>query len=398
MSHYLDHAATSPLDPAALEAWVAAQRELGAVPGNPAALHSGGRRARRMLDDARERVAHQLGADIHEVLFTSGATESDALGVMAAARGARASDPARTRILVSSVEHDAIANQRAVADREGFAWEELPVAPTGTTPIDEAALAALAPSVAVASMCLVCSETGAVQPVAALARAMRAGGARTHTDAAQAVPVIEVRFDELGVDLMSVAGHKTGAPVGVGCLVARRGIPAFTDRPGGGHERGLRSGTPDVAGALALAAALEATAARRRAFASRAAALRQRLLAALPPGCAPTVAPADAVPSIIHLSIPTSRPEAVLMAMDMAGVVVSAGSACHAGVARPSRVVMAMGRDEASALGVLRVSLGAATTEDDIDALIAALPAAVRAGQALEGAPRARNTRNQEAH
>lgn len=398
MSHYLDHAATSPLDPAALEAWVAAQRELGAVPGNPAALHSGGRRARRMLDDARERVAHQLGADIHEVLFTSGATESDALGVMAAARGARASDPARTRILVSSVEHDAVANQRAVADREGFAWEELPVAPTGTTPIDEAALAALAPSVAVASMCLVCSETGAVQPVAALARAMRAGGARTHTDAAQAVPVVEVRFDELGVDLMSVAGHKAGAPVGVGCLVARRGIPALTDRPGGGHERGLRSGTPDVAGALALAAALEATTARRRAFASRTAALRQRLLAALPPGCAPTVAPADAVPSIIHLSIPTSRPEAVLMAMDMAGVVVSAGSACHAGVARPSRVVMAMGRDEASALGVLRVSLGAATTEDDIDALIAALPAAVRAGQALEGAPRARNTRNQEAH
>ncbi|ERH32410.1 hypothetical protein HMPREF1550_01130, partial [Actinomyces sp. oral taxon 877 str. F0543] len=131
---------------------------------------------------------------------------------------------------------------------------------------------------------------------------------------------------------------------------------------------------------------------------SHAAALRQRLLAALPPGCAPTVAPADAVPSIIHLSIPTSRPEAVLMAMDMAGVVVSAGSACHAGVARPSRVVMAMGRDEASALGVLRVSLGAATTEDDIDALIAALPAAVRAGQALDGAPRARNTRNREAH
>ena len=117
MSHYLDHAATSPLDPAALEAWVRAQRDLGAAPGNPAALHSGGRRARRMLDDARERVAHQLGADIHEVLFTSGATESDALGVMAAARGARASDPARTRILVSSVERDAVANQRAVADR-----------------------------------------------------------------------------------------------------------------------------------------------------------------------------------------------------------------------------------------------------------------------------------------
>ena len=169
-----------------------------------------------------------------------------------------------------------------------------------------------------------------------------------------------------------------------------------TDRPGGGHERSIRAGTPDVAGACALAAALTEVVSERAAFAARAADLRAHLLAHLPDGVSPTVGESASCPAIIHLSLPTARPEAVLMAFDMAGIAVSAGSACHAGVTRPSDIVMAMGRTEEQALGVLRVSLGRETTRDDIDAFLSALPAAMRAGAALDGVAHVRNERNEE--
>ena len=169
-----------------------------------------------------------------------------------------------------------------------------------------------------------------------------------------------------------------------------------TDRPGGGHERSIRSGTPDVAGACALGAALTEVVAERAAFAARAADLRTHLLSHLPEGAYPTVGETDSSSAIIHLSLPTARPEAVLMAFDMAGIAVSAGSACHAGVTRPSEIVMAMGRSEEQALGVLRVSLGHETTRDDIDAFLAALPVAIRAGAALDSVAHVRNERNEE--
>ena len=169
-----------------------------------------------------------------------------------------------------------------------------------------------------------------------------------------------------------------------------------TERPGGGHERSIRSGTPDVAGACALAAALTEVVAERAAFAARAADLRAHLLSHLPEGTYPTVGESSSSSTIIHLSLPTARPEAVLMAFDMAGIAVSAGSACHAGVTRPSEIVMAMGRSEEQALGVLRISLGHETTRDDIDAFLAALPIAIRAGAALDGVAHVRNERNEE--
>ena len=400
MSVYLDHAATTPLRECALEAWTRAQRDLAATPGNPAALHFGGRRARRMLDDAREQVAAALGADIHEVIFTSGATESDALGVMAAARGVRRRESARDLIVVSSLEHDAVAHQREVASREGFEWEVLPVNAGGLSvlPVTEGGSAPVSwdGRLALGSMTLVSSEIGAIQPVADFAALVHASGGLAHSDAAQAIPTLDVSFAELGLDLMSVGGHKVGAPAGIGVLLARRGIPMATDRPGGGHERSIRSGTPDVAGACALAAALTEAVSERTAFAERAASLRAHLLSRLPDGTYPTVGESASSSAIIHLSLPTARPEAVLMAFDMAGIAVSAGSACHAGVTRPSDIVMAMGRSEEEALGVLRISLGHETTVADIDAFLAALPAAIRAGAALDGVSHARNKRNEE--
>lgn len=353
-----------------------------------------------MLDDAREQVAEALGADIHEVVFTSGATESDALGVVAAARGARAREESRALIVVSGVEHDAVAHQREVVCRDGFDWEVLPVDAGGLSVLPVVSGHDAPPSwdgrLAVASMALVSSEIGTIQPVAdCVVLAHRAGGL-VHSDAAQALSTVDVSFAGLGLDLMSVGGHKIGAPAGIGALLVRRGIPMVTDRPGGGHERSIRSGTPDVAGACALAVALTEVVSERAAFAARAADLRAHLLANLPDGVSPTVGESASCPAIIHLSLPTARPEAVLMAFDMAGIAVSAGSACHAGVTRPSDIVMAMGRTEEQALGVLRVSVGRETTRDDIDAFLSALPAAMRAGAALDGIAHVRNERNEE--
>ena len=360
-----------------------------------------------MLDDAREQVARALGADIHEVIFTSGATESDALGVMAAARGMRGRNGERDLIVVSGLEHDAVAHQREVASREGFSWEVLPVDAGGRSVLpsgsgdglpgvpEDGAPASWEGHLALGSMTLVSSEIGTIQPVADFAELMHASGGLVHSDAAQAIPTLDVSFAELGLDLMSVGGHKVGAPAGIGVLLARRGIPMTTDRPGGGHERSIRSGTPDVAGACALAAALTEVVAERSAFAARAADLRAHLLSHLPSGVKATVGESASSSAIIHLSLPTARPEAVLMAFDMAGIAVSAGSACHAGVTRPSEIVMAMGRSEEQALGVLRVSLGHETSRDDIDAFLAALPVAIRAGAALDGVAHVHNERNE---
>lgn len=399
MSVYLDHAATTPLRECALEAWTRAQRDLSASPGNPAALHFGGRRARRMLEDAREQVGACLGADMHEVIFTSGATESDALGVMAAARGVRGRDRARDLIVVSGLEHDAVAHQREVASREGFEWEVLPVDAGGVSELPvtvNGARSSWDGRLALGSMTLVSSEIGTIQPVEEFASRVHADGGLAHSDVAQAIATMDVSFRRMGVDLVSVGGHKVGAPAGVGVLVATRGIPMVTDRPGGGHERSIRSGTPDVAGACALAAALDETVRERPAFARRSRELREHLLTHLPLGVEATVGESAASSAIIHLSLPTSRPEAVLMAFDMAGIAVSAGSACHAGVTRPSEIVMAMGHSEEAALGVLRVSLGHDTTRADIDAFLGALPSAIRAGASLDGVTHARNERNEE--
>ncbi|WP_165215453.1 cysteine desulfurase family protein [Schaalia sp. ZJ1691] len=386
MMHYLDHAATSPLIPEALEAWTRAQRDLAKFPGNPSALHAGGRRARRMLEDARARVGHALGADPHEVVFTSGATESDVLAVSGTARGMRSAHPERDLVVLSGIEHDAVAKQADSLAREGFLVHVLDVDGDGVSVVDHRWCEDHRARIAVASMSLVSSEIGTIQPVTELVcttAASHAGG-YVHTDAAQAIPIIDTRFDALDVDLMTVGGHKIGAPVGTGALVIRRGIPFHSDRPGGGHERGIRSGTPDVAGACAFAAALDATVARRHTWQYRAQELRDHLIRGLPDEVVPSVRLDAAVPSIIHLSIPTARPEAVLMHMDMAGVMVSAGSACHAGVTRPSDIVMRMGRTEEQALGVLRISLGWETTTDDIDAFLAALPRALDSARCLD--------------
>lgn len=387
MSHYLDHAGSAPLAPGVRQAWLDAQDALSRRPGNPAALHAGGRSAKRLLEDARERVGAAVGASRAEVVFTSGATESDALALVAASRGMRGADAARVDVWMSPVEHDAVYEQREVLHREGFTPRIFAVNSSGRVEYSDLGPAEFERA-ALMSMTWVCSELGTIEPVCEFASfvhdALVDQAPLLHSDAAQAIGYCDVNFAQSGLDLLSIGGHKVGAPVGTGALIVRRGIKMATDRPGGGHERGIRSGTPDVAGACALATALEFAVEHRLERVQRAQKLREHLISGLPQGVRLSVDPATASAAIIHLLIPTHHPEAVLLAMDMAGVDVSAGSACHAGVTRPSRVVMALGYSENQALGVLRVSTGMETTVEDIDAFLRALPAAIRAGQALD--------------
>ena len=387
MSHYLDHAGSTPLAPGVRQAWLDAQDALSRRPGNPAALHAGGRSAKRLLEDARERVGAAVGASRAEVVFTSGATESDALALVAASRGMRGADAARVDVWMSPVEHDAVYEQREVLHREGFTPRIFAVNSSGRVEYSDLGPAEFERA-ALMSMTWVCSELGTIEPVCEFASfvhdALVDQAPLLHSDAAQAIGYCDVNFAQSGLDLLSIGGHKVGAPVGTGALIVRRGIKMATDRPGGGHERGIRSGTPDVAGACALATALEFAVEHRLERVQRAQKLREHLISGLPQGVRLSVDPATASAAIIHLLIPTHHPEAVLLAMDMAGVDVSAGSACHAGVTRPSRVVMALGYSENQALGVLRVSTGLETTVEDIDAFLRALPAAIRAGQALD--------------
>ena len=387
MSHYLDHAGSTPLAPGVRQAWLDAQDALSRRPGNPAALHAGGRSAKRLLEDARERVGAAVGASRAEVVFTSGATESDALALVAASRGMRGADSTRVDVWMSPVEHDAVYEQGVVLHREGFTPRIFAVNSSGRVEYTDLGPAEFERA-ALMSMTWVCSELGTIEPVGEFASfvhdALVDQAPLLHSDAAQAIGYCDVNFAQSGLDLLSIGGHKVGAPVGTGALIVRRGIRMVTDRPGGGHERGIRSGTPDVAGACALATALEFAVEHRLERVQRAQKLRERLITGLPQEVRLSVDPATASAAIIHLLIPTHHPEAVLLAMDMAGVDVSAGSACHAGVTRSSRVVMALGYSENQALGVLRVSTGMETTVEDIDAFLRALPAAIRAGQALD--------------
>ena len=376
--HYLDHAATTPLREDAFEVWVDATRILRETPGNPASIHVNGRAARRMLEDAREQVGRALGADRAEVIFTSGATESNALAIVGSVR-ALADTGTAPLVQVCPVDHPSTVEQRVMVEAAGGRWHRLAV--NGDGIVDETSVD---DDAAVVSVNLVASETGVVQPIAQL-RTRLAPDVRLHVDASQALTTQEVDVHHSGIDLLSVAGHKIGAPTGIGALVVRRGLRVTSDRPGGGQESQVRSGTVDVAGALALAAALDGCVRERQATTAHLNTLRHHLISHLPDGVKPTLSPGVATaPSIVHLSIDTAHPEAILLSLDAAHIAASAGSACHAGVTRPSRALLAMGRSERQALGVLRVSLAASTTVDDIDALLAALPTAVEAARALD--------------
>ena len=391
MTHYLDHAATTPMLPAAVEAMA---EQAGRV-GNASSLHGSGRAARAVVEESRERIAAALGARPSEVVFTSGGTEADNLAVKGTYAARMAEDPRRTRLVVSGIEHHAVLDPVEFLAEQGAAVTWLEPDTCGHIAVEDLRhlLDTRSDDVALVSVMWANNEVGTVQPVAELAVVAREHGVPFHTDAVQAVAHLPVRFDDSGADLMTVSGHKVGGPLGVGVLLARRDARLVPLVHGGGQERQVRSGTLDVPGIRSLAVALEETVAARDVEAKRVMGLRDRLLeGALALGLGVTVtgcwSPGDGtrrLPGNAHLLVPGCEGDSLLYLLDAAGVECSTGSACQAGVPQPSHVLLAMGHSEVDARGALRLSLGHTSTEADVDAFLAALPGVVERARRAGG-------------
>ncbi|MFI7600889.1 cysteine desulfurase family protein [Actinoplanes sp. NPDC049681] len=376
---YLDHAATTPMLAEALDAYVAAARQLG----NPSSLHAAGRSARRLVEESRERIAAVLGARPSEVIFTSGGTESDNLATKGVYWARRTADPRRNRVVASAVEHHAVMDSVDwLGTHEDAIVGWLPVDEAGR--VDPATLAAAIDThgdeITVVSVQWANNEVGTVQPVTELAALAAAAGIPFHTDAVQAVGQIPVDFAASGVAAMTVSGHKLGGPVGVGALLLGRDVAATPLLHGGGQERDVRSGTLDTPGVVAFAVAVEAAVKNQQEYAARVATLRDDLVARVRlavPDAVYNGDPADRLPGNAHFSFPGCEGDALLLLLDAQGISCSTGSACSAGVAQPSHVLLAMGADDDRARSSLRFTLGHTSTEKDVDELLASLPGAV---------------------
>ncbi|BCJ34656.1 cysteine desulfurase [Actinocatenispora thailandica] len=376
---YLDHAATTPVLPAALDAYVRAAGRFG----NASSLHASGRAARRVVEESREQIAERLGARPSEVIFTSGGTESDNLAVKGISWSRREAEPARDVLLVGAAEHHAVLDSaHFMADRQGATVLPVPVDPAGRVTPDALGtlLAEYADRAALVSTMWANNEVGTVTPVTELAAIAAGHGVPLHTDAVQALGAVPVDFGASGVAAMTVTGHKIGGPVGVGALLLRTDVACTPVLHGGGQEREVRSGTLDVAGVAALATAVDHAVSRQQDEARRVAALRDELVArvrAAVPDAILNGDPVDRLPGNAHFSFPGCEGDALLMLLDAAGVECSTGSACSAGVAQPSHVLLAMGADADRARSSLRFSLGHTSTAADVTALLDALPTAV---------------------
>lgn len=384
-SVYLDHAATTPMHPTAIEAMAAAL----ATVGNASSLHTTGRAARRRMEEAREELAGLLGARPSEIIFTAGGTESDNLAIKGIYWARRDAAPQRRRIVTTPVEHHAVLDAvEWLVEHEGAEVTWLPVGADGM--VTAAALReALSDhdDVALVTVMWANNEVGTILPIAELAAVAAEFDIPMHSDAIQAVGQIPVDFTASGLSAMSIAAHKFGGPTGVGALLLRRDTACVPLLHGGGQERDVRSGTPDVAGVVAMATAARVAVEGLDAQRARISALRDKLidgvLAAIDDVDVNGCTGVDRLPGNTHFTFRGCEGDALLMLLDAKGIECSTGSACTAGVAQPSHVLIAMGADPASARGSLRLSLGHTSTDADVDAALEVLPAAVeRARQA----------------
>ncbi|MFP7759934.1 cysteine desulfurase family protein [Marisediminicola sp. LYQ134] len=384
MPVYLDHAATTPMLGEAIEAYTGA---LGIV-GNPASIHSQGQNAKRLLEEARERVAASVGADAIEVVFTSGGTESINLGVKGL-YWSRNADGSRPRVLVPRGEHHATIDAvEWLETHEGATIEWIAVDDEGRVRIDVLE-AALGDDVALVTMLAANNEVGTIQPVAEVATLAAAHGVPVHVDAVSAYRHMPIDFAEWGVAALSVSAHKIGGPLGIGALVLARSATVEPLIHGGGQQRRVRSGTQDAPAAIAFGVAA------RHEHASLVR-LRDRVIAGVlerVPSAILRGSRHDRIENNAHFTFPGCEGDSLLYLLDVAGVSVSTGSACQAGVPEASHVLIAMGLDEADARGALRITVGHTTTDADVDAMLDALPAAVERARRAGYADRAVGSR-----
>ena len=371
---YLDNAATTPVRPEVLEAMLP---YLGRDAfGNPSSAHRFGRAARAGIEEAKRTIATALDADPGQVIFTSGGTEADNLALIGCALAARERGGAPFRVAVSAIEHKAVLGAAHAVTRLGGEEIILPVDGAGAVALD-ALDAALARGVAVVSVMWVNNEVGVVQPVARVAARCRAAGIPLHVDAVQALGKLPVSLAEVDCTLLTISGHKIGAPKGIGALIVRDRHAVEAIIHGGGQQFGIRPGTENVPGIIGLGKAVELATREQADFAARAAALRdelERRVLAVVPDAVVHAAHAPRAPHVSSVSLPGTDSEALLMHLDLAGIACSSGSACSTGAVEPSHVLTAMGVPRELGVAALRFSFGRENTAEDVDTLIAALP------------------------
>jgi cysteine desulfurase len=372
---YLDHAATTPVRPEVLEAMLP---YFGEVYGNASSVHSAGSVPRAALEQARAGVAGVLGCRPGEIVFTGGGTEADNLALLGVARALRGRG---NHVVTSSIEHHAVLHACQQLEQEGFRVTYLPVDRLGL--LDPAAVeAALTGETILVSLMLANNEIGTIEPIVEIAPIVRARGIPFHTDAVQAAGMLDLQVDHLGVDLLTISAHKIYGPKGAGALYVRRGTPLEAIVHGGDQERGRRSGTENVPGIVGLAVALMLAEQERAIEAPRLAGLRDRLIAGVlecVPGAHLTGHPAQRLPGHASFYLEGVSGESVLVDLDMAGIACASGSACRAGSTDPSHVLTAIGLRRELARNGLRMTLGRATNEEDIDTVLDVLPGVVKA-------------------
>jgi cysteine desulfurase len=387
---YLDHAATTPTDERVVRAMLP---YLTAAWGNPSSMYAEARDARKGLDDARRTVAGVLGCKANEVVFTSGGTEADNLGLRGVAAAMRARSPAggapRHHIITTAIEHHAVLNECEALEKEGFRVTYLPVDGQGFVDL-EALRDALDERTAVVSVMYANNEVGTIEPIADVARIVKQKDPRivVHTDAVQAAGALDIDVDRLGVDMLSMAAHKLYGPKGVGALVVRQRTPFVAQTVGGSQERNRRAGTENVAGAVGLAAAVRIAYDELETRNGQLIAMRDRLLDEVPRRIPGTIVtgprdPSKRLPNSASFAFEHLEGEAVLLQLDLLGVAASSGSACTTASLEPSHVLVAMGVPGRYLRGSLRLTLGTDNRPEDIDHLLEVLPPAVEKIRAL---------------
>ncbi|MDQ2806681.1 MAG: cysteine desulfurase [Chloroflexota bacterium] len=369
---YLDHAATTPTDPAVVQAMLP---YFTAHAGNPSSVHSAGRAAAQGLESARRAVARVLGCRSREVVFTGGGSEADNLAIKGVAYAHRAAGHATSHIISIPIEHHAVTHTLDHLAAEGFAVTQVPVDNYGRVSV-AAIAAAIRPDTCLITVMYANNEIGTVQPIAAIGALARAHGIPLHSDAVQAGGYLPLNVDALGVDLLTLTAHKFYGPKGVGLLYVRSGRKLHPMIHGGAQEHGLRAGTENVPGIVGLAAALTQAVAHAPTEVPRVTALRDRLIAGIQaqvPGAYLQGHPTERLPNNVAFCIAGVTGEDLLLRLDLAGICASSGSACNSGSTAISHVLRAIGTPPELGRGSLRLTLGSANTEADVDYTIAAL-------------------------